>query len=204
MRVRFGFLVVLILLMGNSVFAQRFQGGPLLGFNASQVDGDTYAGYDKFGVMGGAFVYTPLSELVDIQMEIKYMGKGARKRTSGEDLTQYRSNLNYIEIPILLRFNTKSKIGVEGGLGFGYLFSYSEEDENGTLPSEHTTKFKPFELSGLVGISYKFAPKFLVNLRYSYSISSIVDRPDPSYSYFLQTGAFNNLFSLGVYYTLGQ
>jgi len=204
MRVRFGFLVLLVISMGNSVFAQHFHGGPLLGFNASQVDGDTYAGYDKFGVMGGAFVYTHLSDMFDIQMEIKYMGKGARKRTTAEDLSQYKSNLNYIEIPILLRFNTKSKIGVEGGLGFGYLFSYSVEDEYGELPSSAFPKFKQFELCSIIGINYQFAPKFLVDLRYSYSILSIVDRPEIDYTYFRRTGAYNNLFSLGVYYTLGQ
>ena len=140
------FVFVLLFLSGTfSLFGQHFKGGLLLGFNASQVDGDTYSGYDKFGLMGGVYVYTPISSMFDVQMEIKYMGKGARKRTSGEDLTQYRSNLNYIEIPILLRFNTKSKIGVEGGLGFGYLFSYSVEDEYGELPSSAFPKFKQFE-----------------------------------------------------------
>lgn len=197
-------VIIIFFIISTNSFGQRFKGGLLLGFNASQVDGDTYAGYDKFGVMGGAYVYTPVSEMFDVQMEIKYMGKGARKRTTQFDLTQYRSNLNYIEIPVLLRFNTKNKIGVEGGLGFGYLFSYSEEDENGVLPSSVTTKFKPFELCSLIGLSYRFAPKFLVDLRYSYSILSIVNTPDVNYTYFRHSGVFNNLFSLGVYYNIGQ
>jgi hypothetical protein len=132
------------------------------------------------------------------------MGKGARKRTTEEDLTQYKSNLNYIEIPVLLRLNTKNKIGVEAGLGFGYLFSYSLENEYGVLPSNETPKFRPFELSYVVGLKYQFAPQFAVNLRYSYSIISIVDTPDVAYTYFRRSGEFNNLFSLGVYYNLGQ
>lgn len=204
MKIRCLVIIVFLLLLSYSSFGQRFKGGALLGFNASQVDGDTYAGYDKFGVMGGAFVYTPLSAMFDIQMEIKYMGKGARKRTSEEDLTQYKSNFNYIEIPVLLRLNTKNKIGLEGGLGFGYLFSYSLENEYGVLPSSEIPKFRPFELSSIVGISYWFAPKFMVDFRYSYSIISIVDKPDIAYSYFRKMGEYHNLFSLGVYYTIGQ
>lgn len=193
-----------IFLYMGTAFGQRFHGGPLLGFNASQVDGDTYAGYDKFGLLGGAFVYTKLSDAIDIQMEIKYMGKGARKRTSSEDLSQYKSKLNYIEIPLLLRYTAKTKIGFEGGLGFGYLFSYSVEDEYGELSSSNIPKFKPFELSYILGITYQFAPKYTVDLRYSYSILSIVDKPPVDYTYFRNAGVFNNLFSLSVYYTMGQ
>lgn len=204
MKIRLILCVCLTGLIMSSAFGQRFHGGPLLGFNASQVDGDTYAGFDKFGLMGGAYVYTQVSEGIDIQMEIKYMSKGARKRTSSENLTQYKSKLNYIEIPIVLRYTTKSKIGLQGGLGFGYLFSYNVEDSYGTLPSSAIPKFKPFELSSIVGITYPFAPKFVVDLRYSYSLLSIVEVPKVDYNYFRRTGAFNNLFSLGIYYTLGQ
>ncbi|HEY4786407.1 MAG TPA: porin family protein [Bacteroidales bacterium] len=201
----FGIIVLMLFFIIPGIsFAQRFHGGPLLGFNASQVDGDTYSGYNRFGLMGGTYVYTHLTDVLDIQMEIKYMSKGARKLTTEQDPTQYKSNLNYIEIPVLLRYNTKQKIGIEAGLGFGYLFSYSEEDENGILPSRATTKFKPFELSSLIGMNYQFAKKFSVNLRYSYSILSIVNRPTVNYTYFRHSGVFNNLFSLGLYYTLGK
>jgi len=199
------FVFVLLFLSGTfSLFGQHFKGGLLLGFNASQVDGDTYSGYDKFGLMGGVYVYTPISSMFDVQMEIKYMGKGARKPTNSEDLTQYKSNFNYLEIPVLLRLNTQKKIGLEGGLGFGYLFSYSISDEYGVLPSSSIPKFKTFELSSIVGISYQFAPRFLVNMRYSYSILSIVEKPEIAYSYFRRSGEYNNLFSLGIYYTVGK
>jgi hypothetical protein len=189
--------------------AQRFSGGLVLGVNASQVDGDTYSGYNKFGIMGGVFAYTPLSNKIDLQMEIKYMGKGAHKKTTEQDLYQYKSILNYIEIPLILRLNTKIKLGWEAGLGFGYLFSYAEKDENGKLPDDGSTSFKPFELSSIIGALYKLSEKFQVNLRYSYSIFTIVDK-----NFSLPTGVadnfrggrgvYNNLFSLGVYYTIGN
>ena len=205
MRMRLIASMVLVFSVTCSLYAQRFHGGLLLGFNASQVDGDTYAGYDKFGLMGGAFVYTHLSEMLDIQMEIKYMGKGARKRTSTDNLTVYKSNLNYIEIPILLKLKTKNKIGVEGGFGFGYLFSYSEEDAYGVLPSKAATQFKPFELCTIVGLNYQLNSKYTVDLRYSYSLFSIVGRPEIANPYFrIGHGVYNNLFSLGILYTLGQ
>ena len=205
MKQRLIVLLVPFLFFSQYLMAQRFNGGALLGFNASQVDGDTYSGYNKFGFMGGAFVYTNIADRFDIQMEIKYMGKGARKKTTDFDPTLYKSNLNYIEIPLLLRYNTKSKIGLQGGLGFGYLFSYSEEDEYGVLPSSATTHFRSFELSSIIGVTYQFAPKFKVDLRYSYSILSLVPIPKVATPYFrMGRGVYNNLFSIGVYYTLGK
>jgi hypothetical protein len=201
-------LVFLYFITVNSLIsAQTFTGGALLGINASQVDGDNYAGYNKLGFMGGAYVYTSLSRRFDLQMEIKYMGKGANKPTTEQDLTRYTSNLHYIEIPVLVRLNTKIKLGWEAGLGFGYLFSFNEKDENGLLSSQNATQFKPFELSYILGASYQFAPKFLVNLRYSYSVLSIakkvVDNNVPNMQYYrVGRGVYNNLFSIGLYYTV--
>ena len=198
-----------LLALPTITFSQTFSGGALLGMNASQVDGDNYAGYNKFGLMGGAFVYTSLSKKFDVQFEIKYMGKGANKKTTEQDPTRYTSNLNYIEIPVLVRLNTKIKLGWEAGLGFGYLFSSSEKDENGPL-QQATINFKPFELSYLIGATYQFAPKFLINLRYSYSILSIAKKvADNSVSslpnyYKIGRGVYNNLFSIGLYYTIAS
>lgn len=198
-------IIIIGLIIAQVASAQRFHGGALLGFNASQVDGDTYSGYNKLGLMGGAFVYTNLTNMLDIQMEIKYMSKGARKKSTEQDPTLYKSKLNYIEIPLLLKLKTKSKIDLQGGLGFGYLFSYSEEDEYGVLPSDATAHFRPFELSGIAGLTYQFAPKFALDLRYSYSILSIVPIPKVATAYFrMGRGVYNNLFSIGAYYTLGR
>jgi hypothetical protein len=193
------------------VKSQIFKGGAVLGLNASQVDGDSYWGYDKFGLMVGGFVYTPLSHNLDIQFEIKYMSKGAQKGAndvSADQYLVYKSKLNYIEIPVLLRLNTVTKVGFEAGLGFGYLFSYSESDEYGSLPTEEATKFKSFELSGLLGLNYKINNQFSGNLRYSYSLLPITSGYSnpvttfPVLKYILK-GAYNNLFSLGVYYEFG-
>lgn len=198
-------LILFLVIVGSQLAsAQRFKGGFLAGFNASQVDGDTYSGYNKFGLMGGAYVYTSLSNMLDIQMEIKYMGKGAKKAPTDQDLHEYKSQLNYIEIPVLLRLNLKNKFGIEGGLGVGYLFSYSEEFDYAVVPSQHAAPFKPFELSGLIGLSYSISPRVLVNLRYSYSLLSIVNTVDVYNPNFWPRGVYNNLFTAGIYYNLGK
>jgi hypothetical protein len=200
-------LTLITLLAGFCTYisAQRFIGGPLFGINACQVDGDTYSGYNKFGVMAGAFVYTQISPRLDAQLEIEYMGKGAHKGPTDQDPTYYDNTLNYIELPVLLRFNTKNKIGCEAGLGFGYLFAYSQSDENGPLPSEEASPFNRFELSGIIGITYQFANQFKFGLRYSYSLTPIFNfNHYDTYYYrrYFTAGAYNNLFTMGVFYTI--
>jgi hypothetical protein len=187
--------IISLLLCVFSLFplhAQHFKGGVVAGINGCQVDGDNHAGYNKLGLMAGAFVAYPLSENFDLQMELKYMGKGAKKKTTAIDLSQYKSSLNYIDIPVLLRLNTRIKIGWEMGLSFNYLFSSSEEDENGDLPPEGSMDFKPFELSYLIGVKYDLTTKWSAGLRYSYSLLSIVN----------DSKAYNNLFSLGLFLKL--
>jgi hypothetical protein len=177
--------------------AQFFRGGVLLGFNGCQVDGDNQSGYDKFGLMGGAYVFTPLNNHFDLQLEIEYMGKGAQSVSNpeGDYQTEFTINLQYIELPVLIRYNTLGKFGFEGGLGFGDLFASSE-----TLTSGPTTQFafKHFELSGILGFKYKLNDAFSVDARYSYSILSIGTTFTNTNAYI--SGLYNNLFSLALCY----
>ncbi len=192
----------LLISLSISSMAQRFEGGFLAGMVASQVDGDTYAGYNKLGFSAGAYVFTPLSSKTNIQVEIKYISKGANKKLTDQDIRQYTSYLNYIELPVLLKLSTSKKIDWEAGIGFGYLFSFSERDENGVLPSEESAHFKPLELSALLGMNYAFTDHLSANIRFSYSILPIVKYGQTTARYF-PSGAFNNLFNISVYYHLG-
>src|SRR5688500_17244565 len=55
-----------------------FYGGPVLGFNFTQVDGDNYAGYNKVGLNIGGIVYTKFGSDFAASMEISYTQKGSR------------------------------------------------------------------------------------------------------------------------------
>jgi len=148
--------------------------------------------------MTGPYVYYQLSAKFDAQLEIKYMGKGADKNSNKDDLTKYTSTLHYLEIPFILRWNTNDKVGWEGGLGLGYLFSHSEKNEYGDMPSEDAIDFKPFELSWLIGVRYRFAQRWMVNMRFSYSAISVFDHQT------MGRNGYNNLFCMGICYQLGN
>lgn len=199
MRLRLFLLLIGTFFYFGIAHAQFFKGGILLGFNGCQVDGDNQSGYDKFGVMGGAFVFTPLSRFFDLQLEIEYMGKGAQSiNNNGDYQEEFTIALNYIEIPVILRFNTIKNFGFEGGLGFGYLFSSSE-----TLSTVYPTtqvNFKPFELSGIIGFNYHLNQSFSVIARYSYSFTPIAHTYTNLNDIAFGSGLYNNIFSIALGY----
>ncbi len=184
-------LITVAVLFSINVTAQRFNGGLIAGFNACQVDGDTYAGYNKFGLAFGAFTSTAITEKLDGELQIRFMQKGASKKVSENDLSKYVSKLNYIELPIVLRYNQTSRLSWHLGPGFGYLFKYSVEDENGPL-NDDAIHFRSFDLSAMAGIQYKLAKKLGISVTFSYSLLPISDHPnDPIH--FRQPGLYNNV-----------
>ena len=193
-------LLISLMFINSTVFAQQFRGGILFGLNASQVDGDTWAGYTKFGFAIGAYVYRPISKIADVQLEIKYMGKGANNGSSANTI-QYTNQLNYIEIPVILRLKTNTKIDLEGGLGYGYLFNNTIKDSYGS--EVRTDLFKTSDFLFLAGIKYNASNKLAVTMRFSYSLLNIREGL-PNTAGFRNGGAFNNILSIGLCYAINS
>jgi len=84
-------------------FAQKFNGGAMIGMAATQVAGDTYSGFNKAGPIAGFFVNLNASERSTFQLELFYIQKGSRKNADAVtgDYDSYLLRLNYIEMPLL-------------------------------------------------------------------------------------------------------
>jgi opacity protein-like surface antigen len=204
-------LIIIVLFLPQAVFAQRFNGGILLGLTASQVDGDSYAGFDRVGLQGGVFVNTFLFRNTAVQMEIKYAGRGARKKTSETDTEIYKLNLHYIDLPVLLQYEVQKRILAEAGIITGYLFGASGEDNGGKLDRDYLVDFKKFDLNWLLGLRYRFNKNISAGIRYSYSLISIRDYVNSSANYSIignllgySAGDYNNYLSFGIYYQFNR
>jgi hypothetical protein len=191
-------VLTLLFVFTNPNYAQHFNGGVMAGLTASQVDGDTYSGYNKAGFMAGAFLSLPLKPRYDLQFELRYIQKGSSFK---QDNSVFKLKLNYVEMPITLQYAFKPKITFDAGLAIAYLGQYSQEDENGTL--EAPEGYRKIEVNGLLGASYKVTSRLKVNVNFSYSITPIWHRPT-NYTIDRFNWQFNNLFEIGVYYQLNQ
>ncbi len=202
-----GFISLLfILLIHFSVDAQEFKAGMLAGAVFSQVDGDSYDGFNKFGAVGGLYVSHDLFKDWLAQLEIVYKQKGS-KFTGDEsigDYSTYDLKLDYIEIPLIIKVNL-NKVAFEGGFAFGSLIRSSEKDEFGDVNA--SIPFEDYEWSSLVGINYQFHEHMFANIRWSYSLSrirkaygGIYDDTYPQHWSEKKAGQYSHTVSLSVYY----
>ena len=102
-------LLCLVMAFASLAEAQvlRFDGGPVAGINAAQVQGDDYTGFNKLGLSGGAFIDIRNPENYwGIRLEMHYAEKGSRRGGDPEvGTTTIELRMNYIDIPILLDVN---------------------------------------------------------------------------------------------------
>lgn len=163
-------LIIFLLTLTTGAKAQRFQGGVLVGLNASQIDGDTWAGFFKGGLLTGAFVNTHLRDKWGAQLEIKYSAKGSAPHPESADYPM-KIKLTYIDVPVVARYEAVNHLNIEGGLSINYLFnskafvgSWMDLDQEG---------LKSFETAIVIGINYQFFQRFDFNIRYNYSLLPI-------------------------------
>ncbi len=154
-----------------------FKGSFVLGVNASQIDGDNLAGYDKFGLSGGVRVEFPLSSVLDLGVEFLFSQRGSRSQIIKNRFTELsRIHLNYIELPLIVKWNdwwiedeAYYKFNVHGGITNGYLVSYDTNDS----PSPTTGEINNYDIGLLLGGGFSFTKKWTLTLRYTRSLNTL-------------------------------
>ena len=196
-------LPIFLLFTVNVVFAQRFDGGILAGYNATQVEGDTYKGYNKPGIVAGAYVETDIAPAIFAAMEIKFAQKGARKKVTEKDPEKYIMRLNYVEMPVYFAFRTNERGAVIGGLSTGFLLSGKEFNNYGEFPEEDQNPFNKIDLQPLIGFQFDFLDNVKADLRFAFSVLPVRGKPAKDVDYWFGN-QFNNVITLALYYQIGQ
>lgn len=211
--------------------AQTFKPGLIAGMTTSQVGGDNFQGFNKLGLTFGGFVRYKLSENWFTQFEIAFVQKGSRNdfSISETDPTQseeyFLMRLNYIEIPLLFRFNHR-KFVYELGLYYGQLIGlkyeirwttaqglypsqgpYTSLDELNNQDYQFKEPVKAYDFGFAIGLGYKLSDNLLGSLRFTNSIlpfkkteSGLVDRYPTSLNF-----GWTNTVIVGTFrYTFGE
>jgi Outer membrane protein beta-barrel domain len=204
------YFVVCILYFGFCIFnssllyAQSFSGSFFGGLSSSQVAGDRLSGFNKAGIIAGGSVFLPLKNKLGLEMEMQFIQKGSKKPVdaNSNDLSYYRMQLNYIEVPLLLHYSYSKRFHFNAGFSFGRLLSNKEEDEGGTIPTSQLLPFEKSELAVCGGMYYGFTEKFYLHLRLSNSILPI-RKTGQSQLQYIQSGQYNSVLSFTLKYRLG-
>ncbi|HNS12769.1 MAG TPA: porin family protein [Bacteroidia bacterium] len=183
----------------QSLQAQDFHAGLRFGMSATQVSGDNLSGFDKAGVLGGAFVNRDFSQKISVQMEMIFIQKGSRKPVSTIDNSYYRMRLHYIEVPLLLQFHPTKKICIEGGLSAGVLIFSREDNQLGDIA--YTPPFNKMEIASHFGVQFVFSEHWALDLRHSGSLNPVRNfQGSYNYNYF-DRGQYNSTLQLSMEYT---
>ena len=197
----------MLLLLPQWVFAQRFEGGLLAGFNATQVEGDIFKGYNKPGILAGFFVQTDVAPAIFAGMEIKYSQKGSRKRIkqNDPDPQKYIMRLGYMDVPLFVGFRTNDRGAVVAGVSAGYLIHAMEFNEYGEFPAEDQNAFNNLDLQPFLGFQFDMLDQVKLDLRFALSVLPIRGHPgEDATNYYWLNNQFNNVISLAAYYNLGR
>lgn len=198
---KYTLLLVFFFLISTSIKAQEFNAGIYGGIVAAQLDGDTYNGYNKPGVIVGSYINREFSKKWAWQMGLRYSQKGS-KYTNSKLGIYYKSQLHYLEMPLTVNYYYKKKVSLEFGVAANYLIK-AMEDKGGFGLTEADPPFNKFELASVAGIYYHFTEKLAIGGHFSYSLTAV--RPYSSgYSAFMDKGQHNNIFYFALYYKLSS
>lgn len=146
----------------------------------------------KFGFHLGGYAVLSLTDKFSIQPELVYSFQGAKEEGSEEaELNgtsfqySHKSNLKlqYVNIPILIKFNPVGSFYVLAGPQFGFIMSakaeysesYKANDEFYSASGEVNLKdaIKDLDLGATVGLGVALKSKINVDLRLNYGLTNI-------------------------------
>lgn len=206
--------------------AQTFQAGFYGGASVSDIPGtdniDNDVDYEHLGFTIAGTVSTRISHSTTLQMEIRFMEKGAQQNPAFDTTYQptgqisnigynqyFTITLDYVEVVLgikhAIHFNLRNKAtdryGIEAGVSLGTLVHSSYEVQS----VNYTLDVNTLDASPYVGFYYNITPHFYAEARYSNSISSALahDNTNGNSFYNLYYGTWDAGHNVGFTMTLG-
>ena len=164
--------------------SKTIQLGAKGGVNFSKLTGDDFDDVDsRTSFNAGLIAEIPLSERISFQPEVFYSGQGFdildRDQDNVFDTDQnVEYQLDYIQVPLLLKVYLVEGLSVEAGPQFGFKiheeFDSEPNSDGGDFEIDEDDSYvKDFDTSIALGTSYKFDGGFFVSARYTMGLTSI-------------------------------
>ncbi|MDN3492116.1 porin family protein [Winogradskyella bathintestinalis] len=172
----------------TSVHAQSdskaFQLGAKGGVNFSKLTGDDFNEVDsRTSFNAGLVAEIPISERFSFQPEVFYSGQGFDIQEIDQDNVfdtdqNVEYQLDYIQVPLLLKVYLVQGLSVEAGPQFGFKiheeFDSEPNSDGGDFEIDEDDSYvKDFDTSLAFGTSYKFNSGFFLSARYTMGLTSI-------------------------------
>ncbi|WP_163393532.1 porin family protein [Flavobacterium limi] len=215
MKMQSNFLYALSLFMMTSFGIVSAQSstvvGPEFGIKGGVNMSNLYSDSDDiddenalWGFNAGVFAAFPIADNVFIQPEILYTTKGAEldyNFAGVEGTNKFR--LNYIEVPLLVRFNLTENFNIHVGGYASYLVNAKLSGEGDVEFDDEldADDFERFDAGLSAGVGVDFNP-ISIGLRYNYGLTTIGKERDFAGTNYTFPDAKNSNLSLYLAYKL--
>jgi opacity protein-like surface antigen len=150
----------------------RFKLLATLGMNASQINGDNLAGFDKIGLNAGLGVERDFRAKSALSFEINYSEKGSRDVPNAKNIVQDTLfRFNYIDIPILYTYKFGRGISAHAGIYTSILLKATYDDFVNVY--DKSSILKKTDHGFMIGAGYSFNKHLSVQLRLSQSVYDV-------------------------------
>jgi hypothetical protein len=170
-----GFLSIVGAAAAQVQFSVGLKGGP--NFSKLDVNSSPVENYkNRAGFHGGAFMLIKVSK-IGIQPEVLFSKQGSNYSFNGTD---YKSNFDYVNIPVMLKLYTVAGINLQLGPQIGFLANAGGEaiDSNGNPVESTKSLYKKSDLSAAFGVGWDLPFGLMIEGRYNLGLSKIQDNPD--------------------------
>ena len=135
----------------------------------------------------GVLAHIHLNKSIAIQPELVFSGEGSKYKTNNTD---FRNNLNYINLPVLFQLMTDNGFRFETGPQVGVLVS--AKSKTGSTTTDVKENFKSAAFAWAFGVGYITKSKFGFDLRYNLGLSDVTTSAQSNFK--------NSVIQAGVFY----
>lgn len=155
-------LITLALISTSTFFGQGLDLGIKAGVNFATIT-DAAEFDSRTGFVGGVFVGGKFNDKIGIQADLLYSQQGAEFELGEFDL-------NYINVPIVLKYYLTENLNLQLGPQFGVII-----DEEATVIGEVINDIgtNDFDLSGVVGLGFDLPIGIRIDGRYNFGLSDV-------------------------------
>ncbi len=175
-------VAVIALFIGTTAFSQEIDLGVKTGVNFSKIsDVDNLS--NKTGFQAGVFAGIKFTDKVGLQADILYSQQGA-------EFDAGKFDLNYVNIPIVLKYYLVQGLNVQVGPQFGFILDddiYEIQNGGPTIKGNAEKS----DVSAVVGTGYDFPFGIRVDARYNFGFTDVLKDEKSK----------NNVFSLALGYS---
>lgn len=163
--------LIVISFLTITTYAQGVSFGPRVGMNISKLNNNN-ADY-KLGLNVGAFFTGYFTPHFGIEVAAMFSQEGSKKVGDVDGFSNdvmIKTNLNYLNIPVVAKFNIIGGLNVFAGPQFGVLLNAREKIDNKVTFNIKDSFYKT-NLSGVVGTGYRFRGGLDIAVNYNFTFT---------------------------------